>query len=299
MSYIIGIYAIGKFPEVSISKKQFLDLNYSNSVLSHGLSIEEKYEILLSNYLEFEEELLKRSAEFMLRIPFDHEDFFEVQLEINRNLVNLLTSARLYVDQISQHVQEITTETSKIGKARGFFDKEYDNNLEYRFMDALRNYVQHRELPVHLTRFNCLAKNAEEQRKLEFSVEVFSEKLKLFQDKRFKQSILKQLPEKINLKSYSRSYIASLSKIHVAVRLLIKSELEGARQKLEDAIISYKSVFKEDFIGLYALHRENEKIIEKVPLVLKGDDTRLLLVKRNGELKNLTNRYISSEVKEE
>lgn len=78
MNYVIRIYAIGKFPEVPISKEQFLDLRYSNSALAHGLSIEERYEILLSNYLEFEKEILIRSAEFVVRHPFEHEDFLKL-----------------------------------------------------------------------------------------------------------------------------------------------------------------------------------------------------------------------------
>jgi hypothetical protein len=60
----------------------------------------------------------------------------------------------------------------------------------------------------------------------------------------------------------------------------------------------YKAVYKEDFLGLYALHFQNQKIIEKIPLILKGDDTRLRLTIRNRELVKLRNCYVSNEVKQ-
>jgi len=297
-SFSIRIFAIGSFPEVSITKEQFSDLRDSNLALSHGLSIEEKYEILFSNYLEFEREILSRSAEFMVRIPFEHEDFFEVQLEINRKLVNLLTAARLYIDQVSQHVQRITGQVSEICKVKELISREYANSLEYRFMEALRNYVQHKGLPVHRTTFNSSAVDTDRERNLEFSIEIESEKIHLSEDKRFKQSVLKQLPAKIDLKMHTRGYIESLSKIHAEIRRMVGSKLDDARRKLEDAILSYKLVYKEEFLGLYALHYKNKKVIEKVPLVIWGDDTRLSLTKRNSELVKLRTCYVSNKVRE-
>lgn len=59
-----------------------------------------------------------------------------------------------------------------------------------------------------------------------------------------------------------------------------------------------KVVYKEYFLGLYALHFQNQKIIEKIPLILKGDDTRLRLTIRNRELVKLRNCYVSNEVKQ-
>ena len=297
MSYTIRIFAIGKYPEISISKKKFLNLRNAHSALSHGLSIEEKYEILFSNYLEFEQELLRHSAEFLLRVPFEHEDFFEIQLQINRKLMNLLTAARLYTDRIPHYVESITGQDSKIVKEK-LIDNEYDNSLEYRFMEALRNYVQHKGLPVHRTAFNSSAVDTDRERKLEFSVEIASEKIHLSEDKKFKQSVLKQLPDKIDLKMHTRGYIESLSKIHAKIRKMVGSKLDDARRKVEDAISSYKLIYKEEFLGLYALHYQNKKIIEKVPLVIRGDDTRLRLTKRNSELVKLKTRYVSNKVRE-
>lgn len=155
--------------------------------------------------------------------------------------MNLLTAARLYVDQVSQHVQGITGKAEKSSEVKKLFSREYDNSLEYRFMDALRNHVQHRGLPVHITQFNCSAMDTDQKRKLRFSIKILLEKLKLSQDKTFKQTVLKKLPEIINLKMYSRGYIESLSKIHVEVRNLVGSKLEVARKKLKNAISSYKS----------------------------------------------------------
>jgi len=95
----------------------------------------------------------------------------------------------------------------------------------------------------------------------------------------------------------TRVYIESLSKVHANARKIVNKRLIEARSIIEKAISSYKEVYPEEFVGLSALCLDDKKIVEDVPLLLKWDDIRLGLIKRNSELVNLKNRHVTGEVK--
>lgn len=175
MKYILKIHALEKYPEIDLEKSQYDSIKRAREVLSNGLAMEEKYEILISNYLEFEKEIFEHAAQLMVRSPYDYEDFFQVRMSFNRRLVNLLTAARLYVDQLYRHVKAAIPDMQNVKKnIESMFSKEYDKKLEYRFMEALRNYVQHRGIPVHWIEQNSSSDDSGEERQLIYSVELYN-----------------------------------------------------------------------------------------------------------------------------
>jgi hypothetical protein len=66
MKYLLRINALGTFPEISLDKGEFDSIKSARQILSHGLAMEEKYEILISNYLEFEKEILDQAVQSMV-----------------------------------------------------------------------------------------------------------------------------------------------------------------------------------------------------------------------------------------
>ena len=65
MRYVLTIHALGKYPEIELDRDKYESLKKSRGILSEAIAMEEKYEILISNYLEFEEEILKYAAQSM------------------------------------------------------------------------------------------------------------------------------------------------------------------------------------------------------------------------------------------
>ena len=146
MKYLLRKVVSDDIPEVEITAKEYAAFERARSVLTNALAIEEKYQIVLSNYLAFEKELLVATAVAMVREPLDYSDAFRVQQRLNICLANLLTAARLYEGSISQNVRECVPDVPGAeDKVENLFSKEYGENKAYRFMKALRNYVQHRE----------------------------------------------------------------------------------------------------------------------------------------------------------
>src|SRR5262245_30667537 len=105
MKYLLKKDVIGDVPEIEITETDYVAYKAARVVLLDGFAIEEKYEILISNYLEFEKQIVEATAASMVRNYLDYSDFFSVRLGFNIRLVNVLTSARLYVDQLEQHVR--------------------------------------------------------------------------------------------------------------------------------------------------------------------------------------------------
>ena len=66
MRYVLSIHALGKYPEVELDKSKYESLKKSRKVLSDALAMEEKYEILISNYLELEEEILNAKPDVVI-----------------------------------------------------------------------------------------------------------------------------------------------------------------------------------------------------------------------------------------
>ena len=298
MKYILRIHALGRHPEISMDKHEFDSIRRAKVALSEGLSIEENYEILISNYLEFEKEILDNALNLMIRCPFDYDDFFQIRIGFNRKLINLLTAARLYVDQLYLRVRSIVSDKANIKETiKKLFSDEYDKTLEYRFMESLRNCVQHRGMPVHWTQLRGFSNYSAEVEKRIFSVEVASQKEYLEKNGEFKKSVLDEIPDKVDLKAFTRIYIECISRVHDAARKFIEQPLKESRSKIEAAITTYQKVYPKKFVGLHALCLKDENIVESVPLLLDWDDIRLKLIKRNSVLINLRNRHVSGEIK--
>ena len=115
------------------------------------LDIEEKFNIVLENYAEFERMLLNVSLDRMLFSGHDWSAAMNELHAINRTLVNLLSTCRVYIDQVPQNLGAIFKgDSSPVEVLRKQMATEYDGHLGYRVLEAMRNYSQHRALPLQM-----------------------------------------------------------------------------------------------------------------------------------------------------
>src|SRR5262249_28760360 len=131
--------------------------------------------------------------------------------------------------------------------------EEYDKNFEYRFMEALRNHVQHRGTPIHFIRQDRHWTSFEEFGQMEFSIYIAAQRDALESDGKFKKTVLSEMSQDVNLLAAARKYVESLSSIHQFVRDLIADSISSARTLIESAHIRYSKVFDGSLIGLSAL----------------------------------------------
>lgn len=90
-----------------ITAEQFNDIRAAKERLMFGVGIEEKLDLLLENYAEFERTLLNMALEYSI-FPGKSQALLDGGTHLaNRRMVNFLTTARLYLDQVSHDFSNI------------------------------------------------------------------------------------------------------------------------------------------------------------------------------------------------
>jgi hypothetical protein len=294
--YVITQITIGNRIEIEIDDIQFCALFNAKQIISAAFSLEEKYELLLMNFLELEKEVLNITAEFSLFDDREYSEFFDIRVKMNQRVVNFLTSCRLYVDHAKSHIKTCLPESLYIkDEVDSLFNEEFDQYFEYRFCEKLRNHVQHQSLAVHTV---SQGSQWQAEHRVE-TTKIYAFKRHLVEGKSFSKKFLSEMPDKVELISVFKKYIELLSKVHSKIRLLIKEYVELSRSEIESHISQYALQNNGDAIGLAAIHYkvdENEKWDKHkiVPLFLDWDDVRIKLERKNSKLVKFSHRKIES-----
>lgn len=276
-----------------ISKERYLEIENSRNVLFEALSFEEKFDLVLSNYLEFEKTLMDHTIEFMVKSQHDYLSSYQVRLSFNVRISNLLGSIRQYRDHLTKHLKVclLRNEGSK-ELIKQEFSKEYDHFFEFRFIEALRNYVQHYGLPVHsVEKKSKWTPNPIEGNML-FSIDLFVFKKDLMLDSTFKKSVLNEMPDKVELSYSLRRYVESLNKVHLILRNAISESVKNSRSNIEKLFFEFEDSFgrKKDLLYIdevFSTDQENKRLCS---VFLVWDEVRLKIVEANRSLVNLTKR---------
>ncbi|HHF0518559.1 TPA: hypothetical protein ACPHW8_000240 [Vibrio alginolyticus] len=293
MKYSLRILALGDYPEVNLTQEEYDSIIHAQKVLHSAMALEEKYEVLISNFLELEKDSLCLTANYMMGRTQNYNDFFDVRSTFNRRIVNLLTSTRLYLDQYCQHVKDIDAELASDVKKE--FSAQYDTNFSYRFMEALRNYVQHRGLAVHKTTHPSQWVDFEGKKLLEHQTLVFALRDSLEEDPAFKKSVLREMPEKVELLSASRKYVSSIGYVHMYIREHIATLVTNAREKISSTISNYEKINNDRAIGLCVFAYKDNSCVNRKFLTLEWDNVRCELVRKNNKIHCLGESYVSGK----
>jgi phosphate uptake regulator len=162
-------------------------------------------------------------------------------------------------------------------------------------MEQLRNYVQHRGIPVHQLEFGGAWSGGAENRKLEFRPGLFASKEFLSEGKTFKRTVLNEMPDRVDLHAAVLRYVECISTIHDCARSLVNPRSSAARKLIEEAHAIYAEYSPGKNSALAAIRRDPEgRDLDHVPLLLEWDDVRLELYRRNRRLVNVTKKVISN-----
>lgn len=301
MKYFVKQFILGKTAILPIEASYFTQLQRSQRSMVAAKSIEEKYDLMISNYLEFEKELLLQITEQVVFNKDSYDDFYQIRTILNRRIVNLLTSTKLYYDQMQRQVRLCDFNDEEFSNTvLSYFSREYDDNFEYRFMENLRNYVQHCGLAIHSFSLPSQWEGDGDSRLMRNGIKIYSTREELGQDPKFsKRPVFAECTDKINLIKSIRKYVEKLSLIHDEIRTLIEGNLSESRNCIEKIISEYKAVNNNDALGIYAYSVDSGDplgdVTTKVPLLLDWDNVRLNLVKKNKKLTNNSKRYISGD----
>jgi len=210
MNFYLQTAYLSRPPALEITESEYQILKKSSLVLNAAFSFEENYDLLIGNYLEFETTALSLAATSVARQLTEYQELFELKAEVNRRAVNFLSSARLFVDQLPQRINLCGMNAED---ASNLLRTEYDSSFEYRFMEALRNHVQHSGSAIHGFSVDTNHMQADVSSKIVSSTIVYTEKRYLIIDSKFKKSVLDECPDKVDALKATRRYLESLSAV--------------------------------------------------------------------------------------
>jgi len=142
-------YFVNRDDSVDLTQSEFENAKVSKVGIMEALFIEELLDMVLKNYTEFEETIYSLGLKSMMHLNGGWKTHIDDILLVNRRLINLLTSCRIYVDHVPQKLQRIYGKQHPIlNEFKQATKREYDSSLGYRFCYALRNFAQHGDLPV-------------------------------------------------------------------------------------------------------------------------------------------------------
>ncbi|WP_303924886.1 hypothetical protein [Draconibacterium sediminis] len=284
---------------LEITEDQFHALEEAKEFLHFVVTHEESYDILVSNYLEFEQEILQLTLQNMMYSDYSTDGFYELRMRLNKRLVNLLTSVKLYQDLSRHLIPENFNDRKKYqNDIKCLFSKEYDNKVYYRFMEELRRYTQHAGLAVHLTSVSRRRVDPPNSNHREYSVNFSSYSNTLKKDKMFNAAKFPELDDEIDLKIAVRHYIESLSAVHISIREIFKKNTLDSREIIKSAHIKFNEEFDCNTQYLRAASIDKDSIEEDIAILLDWDDVRIKLQQKNKSLTRLSDSYITSISKE-
>jgi hypothetical protein len=301
MRYGITRLVLGCSQWVDLTPGEYEEAKTARARLFVVLGIEEKLNLVLENYAEFEQELQTLTLRHIL---FHDDDWSSVIGElqtINRRLTNFLSACRLYVDQIKHDFNELY-----IGQARprdqltGAFSAEYDGCFGYRVLEALRNHVQHRSLPIHRLQYPSAGVEGRHGRIIRNTCVPSLSVRRIAALGDFKTIVLKELKagdDLVDLKPLVREYVASLGRVHQGLRERMKNDVDTWEQVITSIQARFREAYGTRLLGLAVVSKSDDGAVHESASIF--DDVvkrRKQLERKNRHVAHVRSHYVSGEV---
>jgi hypothetical protein len=308
MEYSITTMVAGSPGFIDIDEAEYKRIKSAITNLFELLFFEEKLDLVMENFQEYEVELLSIASRGMV---FNDDDYFSMSRErytVSRRIVNLLSACTMYLDQSVHHVNNIYGENSDQSKLlRQEIKAQYDQNFGFRAMKALRNYTQHRGFPIHAMKFSgeWLDIDIDENSRLRHSVIPLIYPSELAEDGKFKQTVLDELiamnnQSGIDIRPLIRDYVEGIGKIHEKVREFIRPDMEKWEGVIDDTIKLYQNKFGAgvSLAGLaIVVKKDDNHWTEERTIFKEFIEKRRALERKNSVFGNLRKRYASNEIR--
>jgi len=289
---------------IEIDEAEFLLIKSARQNLFEMLFLEEQLDLVTENFYEYETELLAIASRMMI---FSNDDPMSMSRErnlIGRRIVNLLTAGRMYIDQSVQHVERMYgANSSTLSVIKKEFNLQYDKSLGYRAMEALRNYVQHRGVPIQGIKFSYKVVDPETESQLLYRAIPLIGVLELAEDQAFKRAVLDELKNiqhdgRVDARPLIREYIESIRSIHEKIRQLVGPDLVRWERVLDETIEKFQSKFGKEtsLAGLIIASEESDGRLIETTISKVSIERRHALEKKNGQFVNLRKSYASNEI---
>jgi hypothetical protein len=286
---------------IEISQDEFNRWKCTQSKLLDVLNIEATFDLFLENYAEFERDFL--AINHRLALFQAHGEPLGHYREMNRRMMNLLSSARLYLDEVPQDLHAIYPQNpAPAATFKQRCSAHYDSSLAYRVMEALRNYAQHSGFPIHVVTHGLQheEKNPGFLHRMTLHLHVHVQRL---DHSNFKKAVLHELKPRadrhgcVELTPFIPEYIEKLCEVHESLRGLISTDVASWDQTIMSVLDNARQAFGENLSGLAVVAEEEDEEadywdVESADIFREPIDWRKQLEEKNKDFSNLAARYV-------
>lgn len=279
----IRLLVAGQVPSLDITEGEYNEIALSSKILKNALDLEKKYEYTILNWLDIESELYRVSNKIQLLGTDWHEDFIEIEDNLNRIILNFLTTSELYVDTACAHIYKITGKCAETIKQETF-SKAFDSDPLYRFVEKFRNHIKHKSFAITNTSFSSHRSLSDSDISLR-STHLFTNKSILYNDKKMR-TVIEEMDENINLNEVLKHYLSVINTIHLRLSEEIHDDVDKAKSCYEAWLEKYKLLLDNGSNGVCAFSYFEDRNIErevsgKIYLCLEREKHRQSLCKRH------------------
>lgn len=291
--------------ECKISEKDWNRVRNSKKLIDQLSYIEQKYDLVISNYLSFEKELLEHTLNFEIRRGKDHISEMVELSTIVREALNLIISISSFYEQTEKrHLKSLEQLNEKLNSLIERFRDLRQLHIELQFIINLRNYSAHRDIPIHSVTLGESAwerGNTKEDDRLAHSIVPYISLDRLYKDRKFNKSVLAKIStdnhDNVDIRYPIRKSIGLLSNFIVELREQLWNDVESAKSIFKEFIDKFQNTVNStaDFCKVY--HEKDGQIIKEYFLDFDQFKSIEFYSNRNPGQGLLEKRYIHNRIK--
>ena len=304
MNYALRRLAGQSLTWISLTKNEYDTAVSHIKNIIRALELEERFDVLIGNYEELDSEILRISIDKSLHKNSSWQDGARNRRVMNRRVSNLLSSCRLYLDQLRHGVSSIFgPHSSELKSVEEFCHRQYDDSFSYRLIEALRNYTQHRRLPIDIE-YTSFTATSFKDKQVACCVIPMMARAQVIDDEKIKSSVRSELssqPNNIDLKTHLRCYLQSLNAIHAHLRHILESNINEWEKTIQDLIDKFSKSEDASLIGLHVVIQSDDEhpVVQEKHTVFRDTINELRsLQKRNELYEDLSAHYVTSQTLE-
>lgn len=302
MKHVLTNWVLGKSPIISITEDDYLDLQNCQTCLYELLLIEQKYDNIIENYLEYENYLMDVAHRNTVNRNFIWTSMRDASNTIQRKIMNLLNSSKAFIEQSMHHLKMILPDEPKSGEEyKSFISDLYDNYLGYRVMEALRNHSQHFNFPAPHLSINMQRVDRSTHNQLLISVTPSISVKDISKNKKFKRSILSEIKvigDLADIKPLLREYVSCISRVLIFLRGITKDQKNHSDKKIMWALDKISNAVGETQISNPAAAISNEDGTMRAEVIINDEliQLREKYEEKNQDISHLARQFASGEV---
>ena len=306
VEYAVGHYVEDTRERLRISKDDYLWALASTVNLTEALLIQERFDIVIGNFEEFESEILSLALQHSIYAETAPMDFARQRRTLTRRILNLLAACRFYRDQLDHGFSQLFGKKSVIAdEIATRRSQHYDSSFSYRLMEELRNAFQHSIVPVRSISASHKRTSWDKDGQIACTVTPQIDREVLQQDRTINRKIgseLAGLPKMIDVKPHIKEYISLLADINMNVRERLEPHVQRWEAAVLDLVERYESTHTTEAesesrpIEICSLQPNPiPSILERRYLPTRVIEMRRALERRTDRLLHIAKHYVTNQ----